>query len=239
MAAASDESKIVMKTFRSAGSLTFGNAVPHISCIRIWPNDLRLFVQHSFLARQLPSHTIAYGQRQTIYIFRPFRRANYNHFTSLAKTDLPDRFGVSQFVLPAAWFVVKLRHHLVFGHLFGGQLIIMGCKLGNRTYDPSKAAINSHRPDSLTERQEHLWRLHNFEPFAINDGGQRYTIYSLLAYAYSTADWERARGESLYFCTDRRPLAHHSFRSSIQMERLSIKTPTSKSYFNAMWFGQI
>lgn len=117
----------------------------------------------------------------------------------------------------------------------------MGCKLGNRTYDPSNAAINSHRPDLLAERQERLWRLHNIGPFPRNDGGQGRTICSPLAYAYSTAQTrERARGESLYFCTARRSLAHHSSRAFIQMEQLlSIKTPTSKSYFNAVWFWQI
>lgn len=35
-------------------------------------------------------------------------------------------------------------------------IFIMDCKLGNRTYDPSEAGINSHRPDSLAKLQEHL-----------------------------------------------------------------------------------
>lgn len=32
----------------------------------------------------------------------------------------------------------------------------MDCKLGNRTYNPSEAGLDNHRPDALTKLQKHL-----------------------------------------------------------------------------------
>lgn len=53
-------------------------------------------------------------------------------------------------------------------HGFNYPMYIMDCKLGNRTYNPSEAGINDHKPASLKLLQEHLPHLmrpeyyHNF-----------------------------------------------------------------------------